>query len=705
MRRTTLILLVLLVLLPIIACDTGESATESEKVAALEATIAALESRGQEEQETPLTQTPYPSPTPEETQSGVLWAIHTMGNSYVMSQDRVFDIGGAGLVVGYDLQTGEQLWQWEEQWETYGKLLLADQDAVYLARSDGRYYALDANTGEERWKVTVHPEYGAAEGAIQDTERLYLRVVRGAGFGDFHVAIDKSDGRLAWELSELALIGVTDRTLLVRQLGVGRGDLAGLDPATGQVIWQISSEECDLASVLLLDQEMFCHGQSAFDTKPVSAFQPDSSSKMWQTQAENLCSIQDLTPCCLYVSSCGWDESTVRVFNRQTGEERWDTEVAGFLGEVDGVAVVSQSALGFTWALDALTGNVLWRNDDLLLSGIAGVSQGILIGWGPAAPGSYGYFVFGIDFDSGERKWRLEGLRAGQLTSPDGKGRPFHVFGDNLIYRTDDTLVVLDPQTGETVSTIPLPGSIFDFQPRRDNVLFTGTFDLCEVHLPLAAPEPTPTPPPPTPNPATSSDYYPMAVANYWVWRTTQPDGSVSQSSEEVVETQQMEQRTVFLVREDFDGGIYFERYLEVETDRVAWHREDTRDEDGMLLNTVQPRDSAATLWEMPLEIGQRRHYEWALDAIDSDGTTQLARIDRDYVVEAMESVNVPAGYFEGCYRVRTTLSSPGSTGNSRSQNNWLCPGVGLVKIVVLADASDEETIGRTVELMQYRVQ
>jgi outer membrane protein assembly factor BamB len=309
------------------------------------------------------------------------------------------------------------------------------------------------------------------------------------------VALDKQHGEVVWELSETVLRARTDEVLIADEVGVGRGDLVALDPATGQIIWRLPYGQCGLPPEFLFENDMFCHAPGG----AVSGLDPRTGAKLWETEAQDLGIIQEVTAGAVYVSACRLCErSLVRVFNRQTGQECWDTEVAGFLGEIDGVAVVSQSALGYTWALDALTGNVLWRNDDLLLTGIAGVSHGTLIGWRTAAPGSYGGFVFGIDFESGERKWRLDDVSAGQLTSPGGKQRPLHVIGDNLIYTTGETLVVLDPQTGETVSSIPLPGLVFDFQPRGDNVLFTGTSALCEVHLPLAAPSPTATPPLPT---------------------------------------------------------------------------------------------------------------------------------------------------------------------------------------------------------------
>jgi outer membrane protein assembly factor BamB len=651
---------------------------------------------------TPASQaaSPIVAPTTDGDQPGVVWAMRTIAY-YVVSEDKFFDIGPAGLVVAYSLETGQELWRWDGEWETNGVLLAADQDAVYVARWDGRYYALDANTGQERWRVTLHPEYGAPETALQDTATLYLSFEdRTSSDVITTVAIRKINGALLWERPKAIPLLARERVLVVKE-GLLPRLSAGVDLATGGTIWQVAG---GCPQFLLTEQEVFCWVASVAENMPLSVYDLDSGAKLWQ-MAETLGDVREVSAASVYISTGIVDQSIVRVFDRHTGQERWPSAAAGFLGEVEGVVVLSQTPSNFTWAIDALTATTLWENGDLLLTGIAGVADRILVGWRPTAFGSSEYFVYGIDFETGERKWRLEGIKAtGSLTSPEGKEKPFHIFGDNLIYIVADTLVVLDPQTGETVSSMPLPGAIYDFEPKGDNLLLTGAFCLCEIHLPLASPPATPMTPSPTPYSATSSQYYPMAVGDYWLNRWTNADGQTSYSTLDVIRSHQMGNETVFVVQESTQDG-YLETYYAVDTNAVTWHREDLRDEEGALLNTLEPRESSSVLWEIPLEVGQQRHHEWIIDDTYSDGTAQMIRVDRDYVVEIMESVDVPAGHFDGCYRVRTTLSYPGSTRGPQSKHEWLCQGVGLVKSVVLANANDEEQLGQTVELVEYHVE
>ncbi|GEM_PF-5554691 len=455
MRHTVLTFLLLVV---VVAVVTACAPSESERIAALEATIEALE---REEEVMLPTQEPYPTPTgqattapmPVQMQPSIIWTIQ--GN-FLIGEDKVFtidNVSGGVVVHCFDIATGQELWQWEQQWETTGMLLSADPDAVYVCRADGRYYALDSHSGREKWKVIVHPELGCPlrigydvekEKLFQDADRLFL------SFSDLFVAMNKGDGSVVWELPWPTFLTRTDRVLLMRdtESTLTSGTVAGIDPATGAAIWEVFSS----GHGAIADDALFVTSTGA-----IMAFDINSGTKLWESAAEYLGEIREVSPSAVYAKVRHLTGSEVRVFDRQTGEERWSWYVAeyggGFLGEVQGTAILSDDVSGFTWAVDPSTGNIRWENDDLVLDGVAGVSEGgTLLAW--QCPFTGPCFLFGIDFASGERKWRRQPETYGCVSPSNFRGTFFYSTWGG------DTLVFLDPETGEQVTTLPLPCDI-----------------------------------------------------------------------------------------------------------------------------------------------------------------------------------------------------------------------------------------------------
>lgn len=463
MRHTVLTFLLLVV---VVAVVTACAPSESERIAALEATIAALEEEGEEQARVP-TEEPYPTPTgqatttptPVETRPSIIWTIQ---GKFLIGEDKVFtieNVSGGVVVHCFDIASGQQLWQWEEQWETTGKILEADPDHVYLGRQDGRFYALDARSGKEIWKITLAKMLGPGESwslASQDENRLYLDFTYqryGALSAHEHllVAIDKNDGAMLWSrpgelLSSWGIIlGRTEQTLL------WASPLQGIDPATGELKWEFS-ESREIGTVQISEGAFFSTiGGTLQFARPIGAWDIDSGRKLWQTEDEDLDSIRHISPTSIYASTfSAMTPSDLRVFDRQTGEEHWGWEdlAGGFLGEFQEIAILSDRSSGFTWAVDARTGNILWENDDLVLDGVAGVSDGgTLLAW--RQPMTEPCFLSGIDIASGQRKWRRQPETYGCIKPIDFRGRFF--------YSTGDSLVFLDPETGEQVATLGLP--------------------------------------------------------------------------------------------------------------------------------------------------------------------------------------------------------------------------------------------------------
>ena len=162
-----------------------------------------------------------------------------------------------------------------------------------------------------------------------------------------------------------------------------------------------------------------------------------------------------------------------------------------------------------------------------------------------------------------------------------------------------------------------------------------------------------------------------------------------------------MDWATVFVVRRELSTqpGEYWEHYRSVRGGNVYWHGSDSY-ENGTLVETSRPIPDPQLWFEMPLQIGNETRTASTIQVTEADGGTYTYDEEYHDVVEAMESVDVPAGHFDDCYRIRDTWTSEPHFDTTLI---WLCPGVGHTKMR-LVDSSYEDSIGLLVELIEYRV-
>jgi len=435
--------------------------------------------------------------------------LFTIEGTYLtVTDEKVFTSafdGGQVLVRAFDIITGEELWEWQAEVETRAYILGADLERVYLAREDGRFYALDARSGQQLWKVAIYPDI-VSDGYVhlvdQDRDRLYLALARSAGPAVYedHVllAVDKRDGSLVWERPGQAFLARTEQTLILQ--GIDECGIEGLDVVTLQVRWAVPDEcwwpskyQAVIESTIFLSPE-----KGTWETGPLVAFDIDSGRKLWQIDEEDLQQIVDISSTSIYVTPehCWPSQLCLRVFDRETGEQLWTWQHPGeFVGLVEETVILSDWSLGFTWAVDARTGNIRWENDDLVL-GIYGepmrwwserpaalhLHQGTLIApMNSASPLERvePAFLFGVDFATGQRKWRREA----EATAP-------LLFRGRLIYGDGNNLLFVDPETGEQVAVLPLPCQLMPvigsggFRLSGDRLLMYDMSCLLAIRLP-----------------------------------------------------------------------------------------------------------------------------------------------------------------------------------------------------------------------------
>ncbi len=170
------------------------------------------------------------------------------------------EFGGEEAIIALDAATGETLWEHtyasEEMNFRFGagphSTPLVVGGRVFAVGTNKQFHALDADTGEVLWAYDLVEEmdatpalvrsqvkagYGSNPIAYEDT---VIAVV--GGEGQAVVAFDQSDGKVVWKTGDFLvacaapiLIDVDGQTQLVV---VGGETAYGLDPATGDVLWQ-----------------------------------------------------------------------------------------------------------------------------------------------------------------------------------------------------------------------------------------------------------------------------------------------------------------------------------------------------------------------------------------------------------------------------------------------------------------------------------
>ncbi len=118
------------------------------------------------------------------------------------------------------------------RWDRYGSSIVADESTAYFASRDKHLYAIDLETGRERWRLE-------AGDLMTATPAIHKESVIFAAFDGKVQAVRSRDGKPLWTYdAKLAVPGdvvVADGRVLV---GSRSYDLIALDAATGRELWK-----------------------------------------------------------------------------------------------------------------------------------------------------------------------------------------------------------------------------------------------------------------------------------------------------------------------------------------------------------------------------------------------------------------------------------------------------------------------------------
>jgi outer membrane protein assembly factor BamB len=162
----------------------------------------------------------------------------------------VFVAGYDGNLYALDLETGEQ--RWPAPFETDGPIvgdIVADGDSLYFGSADGNVYAVDAEAGRARWSYPTDDE-------IWSAPAISGGVVYATSLDSNLYALDAANGTLLWSFETAAGIAATpvvDENEGLVLVGGFDSRLRAVDLETHEQRWQVAADNWFWGTPLLAD--------------------------------------------------------------------------------------------------------------------------------------------------------------------------------------------------------------------------------------------------------------------------------------------------------------------------------------------------------------------------------------------------------------------------------------------------------------------
>lgn len=175
-----------------------------------------------------------------------------------------FDAEDGSAVWDPPFEVGEDLPEAEADLVDFTGAIAATSQAVYAGNRDGHLYALDRDTGQQRWSFDTGGVLVAGP-AVTD-ELVYVGSRNGTVY-----ALDVTDGTEEWAVETGRAINATP-TVAGQTVYVGNdaGDLVALDVSTGQEHWLFEFDGAIRAQSAVVDERLYVgdgHGMfSALDS-------------------------------------------------------------------------------------------------------------------------------------------------------------------------------------------------------------------------------------------------------------------------------------------------------------------------------------------------------------------------------------------------------------------------------------------------------
>ncbi|GGU93748.1 hypothetical protein GCM10010182_06780 [Actinomadura cremea] len=312
--------------------------------------------------------------------------------------------------------------EWKERWSVSldGELGLAGvaDRTVYLSGKQGDLYALDADTGEERWRQRYPGRYPSL---LEGTDEVAYYAD-----GRYTYALDASTGRQLWKDEDDGING-SPTTVGGTTYKAFANWLIEIDPRTGKEGWAEPTE-----GVMWDDAPVVAAGVLYLaDDAALYAVDAENGDGLWRFDAGN-----DIESGPVYAEGTvyvGGKDGTLYAVDTDSGREEWkhrfdgadwDPATVGGAGVpiVEGGVVYYEND-GYVCAFDVDTGRVVWTHEPGLEEDVM-----LLAVWNGEV-----LYRDGLDGEGDETVYALD-ARTGERLWDDALGEGTTAVGDVLFY-------------------------------------------------------------------------------------------------------------------------------------------------------------------------------------------------------------------------------------------------------------------------------
>ncbi len=298
---------------------------------------------------------------------------------------------GHNSISAFNRKTGQLIWT-EPLGETITGGLNMGDNLVFIGTEKGSAIALDTASGKTRW-ITLLKQPIVSISTVKDSTVVF-RTLTGKIY-----ALSTKDGELLWQRTQqtpsLSLQGASTPVLAGPFVitGFDNGSIGAYELSSGKEAWStklgLDSNHTELSGLIDIDAEMVAVGTALFA-----------------------------------VSYQGY----IAGIDMHKGKIGWKRNISSFSGidATDKELFVSDNE-GQVWKLESLTGEPVWKNDDLLRRT---PTAPVIMGSNVVVGDSEGYLHW-YDRQSGEIIGRVRASGSGFIVAPKAVGNTLYTFSKN----------------------------------------------------------------------------------------------------------------------------------------------------------------------------------------------------------------------------------------------------------------------------------
>ncbi len=336
---------------------------------------------------------------------------------------------------------------------------VSEGGTLYVGTMDGRVLALNPDSGSRKWDwqptagqsgQTASSFTCAASSIVGGKLYGAPAVANGSVYVAFHTgevyAIDAASGVQGWNYNLKSAVSggvaVSDGTVFV---GSSNGNLSALDADNGSLKWGFSAENEVWATPVVVDGVVYF---GSLDHSLYALNATDGTKKWSFKTGGGIASTPLVVEGVVYVGSF---DNKFYAIDADSGTQKWVFEGAGnwFWSQAayNNGTIYAGCLDHNVYALDAGNGTMVWPKPfdaGSLVEASPVIAGGVLVVASEVGK------VYGLDLNTGEKKWEFDGINSKVLSPLCAAG------GTVYINSQDNKLYALDGQTGRQVWGVPL---------------------------------------------------------------------------------------------------------------------------------------------------------------------------------------------------------------------------------------------------------